>query len=55
MIEFLQQLEEAGKNSEEAAKEICQVPLSIQGLYSSYLLSLKKYLGDSGVLMKERE
>jgi hypothetical protein len=54
MIEFLQKLAEATKVSEESAKEVCQAS-NIQSLYSSYLLSLEKYVKDAAILMKERE
>lgn len=46
MIEFLHRLAEASTMGEGQAKDVCQ-PQAVQTLYSSYLLSLEKYVKDS--------
>lgn len=52
MIEFLQNFTEALKVSEENAKAIC-TPQVVQNLYSTYVLSIEKYVKDANSLIQD--
>ena len=52
MIEFLQNFTEALKVSEESAIAIC-TPQVVQNLYSTYVLSIEKYVKDANLLIQD--